>query len=405
MNNRKTYTVTELNMYIKSLIQRDGELAVVFVQGEVTNLKDYKSTSGHMYFSIKDDKSQLPCVMFRGDRARGLDFDLENGMEIIIGGTMDLYERDGKIQLYAKKIKSVGDGAIAEKYEKLKAELEGLGYFDKAHKKELPKYVKTVGIVTAKTGAVIHDIQTTAARRNPYVQLLLYPSAVQGEGAAEEIARGIKRLDREGVDVIIIGRGGGSMEDLWAFNERVVADAIYECETPIVSAVGHETDFSISDFVADLRAATPTAAAELTVFDVRDVLDRLDDYEVSFRRIMDGIIRDERMRVARAAERLNANSPVHKLELAKENIEKHKLRLKNSMRLIFDKNKNEFVNLATRLDAASPIKRLKAGYAYVSDSEGGAVEKASDLAVGDKLTLTFSDGQVVSQVTDVLPVK
>ena len=400
--NRKTYTVTELNTYIKELIQRDGELAVVFVQGEVTNLKDYKSTSGHMYFSIKDDRSQLPCVMFRGDRAKGLDFELQNGMEIIIGGTMDMYERDGKIQLYAKKIKSVGDGAIAERYEKLKAELEEKGYFDESIKKPIPRYVKTVGIVTAKTGAVIHDIQTTAARRNPYVQLVLYPSAVQGEGAAEEIAKGIKRLDKEGVDVIIIGRGGGSMEDLWAFNEKVVADAIYECDTPIVSAVGHETDFSISDFVADLRAATPTAAAELTVYDVREVFDRLDSYEVSLQRAMETIIRDERMRVARAAERLSAHSPVHKLEVSKEKLEKLSHQLKTSMLRIFDNKKNDFINIATRLDAVSPIKRLKSGYAFVSDSEGGAVTEAAAVNEGDSLTLTMSDGSLITNVTKVI---
>ncbi len=400
--NRKTYTVTELNTYIKELIQRDGELAVVFVQGEVTNLKDYKSTSGHMYFSIKDDRSQLPCVMFRGDRAKGLDFELQNGMEIIIGGTMDMYERDGKIQLYAKKIKSVGDGAIAERYEKLKAELEEKGYFDESIKKPIPRYVKTVGIVTAKTGAVIHDIQTTAARRNPYVQLVLYPSAVQGEGAAEEIAKGIKRLDKEGVDVIIIGRGGGSMEDLWAFNEKVVADAIYECNTPIVSAVGHETDFSISDFVADLRAATPTAAAELTVYDVREVFDRLDSYEVSLQRAMETIIRDERMRVARAAERLSAHSPVHKLEVSKEKLEKLTHQLKTSALRIFENKKNDFINIATRLDAVSPIKRLKSGYAFVSDSEGSAVTGAAAVNEGDSLTLTMSDGRLVTNVTEVM---
>ena len=249
---------------------------------------------------------------------------------------------------------------------------------------------------------MIHDIQTTAARRNPYVQLVLYPSAVQGEGAAEEIAKGIKRLDKEGVDVIIIGRGGGSMEDLWAFNEKVVADAIYECNTPIVSAVGHETDFSISDFVADLRAATPTAAAELTVYDVREVFDRLDSYEVSLQRAMETIIRDERMRVARAAERLSAHSPVHKLEVSKEKLEKLSHQLKTSMLRIFDNKKNDFINIATRLDAVSPIKRLKSGYAFVSDSEDSAVTEAAAVNEGDSLTLTMSDGSLITNVTKVI---
>ena len=258
-----------------------------------------------------------------------------------------------------------------------------------------------MGVVTASTGAVIHDIQTTAARRNPYVQLLLYPSAVQGEGAAEQIAAGIRRLDEIGVDVIIIGRGGGSMEDLWAFNERVVADAIYNCETPIVSAVGHETDFSISDFVADLRAATPTAAAELTIYQVRDVLDELDDYELTLIRMMEDKIRDERMRVARAAERLGLHNPVHKLERSKDALASKQQHLKDLMNHVLTIKKNEFLTLATRLDAASPLKRLKSGYAYVATPTGNMISSVESVSVGDHINLTLSDGELETEVVKI----
>ena len=272
MNREKVYSVSSVNQYIKNMFMNEYALAVIFVKGEISNCKYH--SSGHIYFSLKDASSQLACVMFRGDRG-GLAFRMENGQEVVVGGSVNVYERDGKYQLYAKKIVLAGSGLLAEKYEQLKKKLEAAGYFDEDRKLPIPLYVKRVGIVTAKTGAAIQDMMQIAARRNPYVQLILYPAMVQGEGAAGSIARGIKRLDGESVDVIIIGRGGGSMEDLWAFNEEIVADAIFHCRTPVISAVGHETDTTISDYVADLRAPTPSAAVELAVYDVRQVLEEL----------------------------------------------------------------------------------------------------------------------------------
>lgn len=398
---RNTYTVSQINTYIKELLQRDGELSVVFVQGEVTNLKDYKNTSGHMYFSIKDEKAQLPCVMFRGDRVKGLDFELENGMEVLIGGTITMYERDGRVQLYAKKIREVGDGAIARRYEELKKKLEEKGYFDSAHKKKIPRFAKRIGIVTAKTGAVIHDIETTARRRNPYIELLLVPSAVQGAGAAEEIAAGIRRLDKEGVDVIIIGRGGGSMEDLWAFNEECVAKAVYACETPIVSAVGHETDFSISDFVADMRAATPTAAAELTVFEVQDVLDTLNAFREELSKRMDQRIQEERMRLDRYQEVLIFHSPERMIARSKDTIFDSRRRLGELMRHRLEKARMELSGKSAKLDALSPLKRLQSGFAYVTDPEDQRIDTVKKIKTKDEIRLIFSDGSVSATVDEV----
>lgn len=242
MNRGKVYSVSSVNQYIKNMFINEYALSVVFVKGEISNCKYH--SSGHIYFTIKDEASQLACVMFRGDR-KGLDFTMENGQEIIAGGSISVYERDGKYQLYAKKIVLAGDGILSERYEKLKKKLESAGYFDQDRKLPLPRYVKRVGIVTAQTGAAVQDMINISRRRNPYVQLILYPAKVQGEGAADTIVEGIRMLDEAEVDVIIVGRGGGSMEDLWAFNEEIVADAVFACRTPVISAVGHETDLSL----------------------------------------------------------------------------------------------------------------------------------------------------------------
>ena len=268
MNRGQVYSVSAINRFIKDMFSNEYALSVVFVKGEISNCKYH--SSGHIYFTLKDAASSLACVMFAGDR-RGLEFRLEDGQEVVIG----VYERDGKYQLYAKKVTLAGDGILYEKYGQLKKKLERKGFFDENRKKPIPKYVKRVGIVTAQTGAAIQDMLQISARRNPYVQLMLYPAKVQGEGASDTIVEGIRYLDKLGVDVIIVGRGGGSIEDLWAFNEEKTAIAIYECSTPIVSAVGHETDTTIADYVADLRAPTPSAAAELVIYDVRQVLEQI----------------------------------------------------------------------------------------------------------------------------------
>ena len=310
MNRGKVYSVSSVNQYIKNMFLREYALSVVFVKGEISNCKYH--SSGHIYFSIKDEASQLTCVMFRGDRG-GLDFRMENGQEVIVGGSISVYERDGKYQLYAKKIVLAGDGILSERYEQLKKKLQEAGYFDEERKLPLPAYAKTVGIVTAETGAAIQDMINIATRRNPYVQLILYPAKVQGEGAAETIVKGIEALDKTGVDVIIIGRGGGSMEDLWAFNEEIVADAVFYCRTPVISAVGHETDYTIADFVADRRAATPSEAAELAVCDVRLVMERISNHKDRLFRAFFQKMEDMQERLEYIEERLRFLNPQNQL--------------------------------------------------------------------------------------------
>ncbi len=269
------YSVTQVNAYIKNMFVQDYLLKRLSVRGEISNCKYH--TSGHIYFTLKDKSGTLSAVMFAGQR-RGLNFQLQEGQQVIVTGTVDVYERDGKYQLYAREIKRDGKGDLFEQFQKLRDELEDMGMFAAEYKQPIPKYAKTVGIVTASTGAAIRDIMNISARRNPYVQLVLYPALVQGEQAKYSIVKGIQTLDRLGLDVIIVGRGGGSIEDLWAFNEEMVARAIFECSTPIISAVGHETDVTISDYVADMRAPTPSAAAELAVFDYRQLEEQIHLY-------------------------------------------------------------------------------------------------------------------------------
>ena len=260
------YSVSQVNAYIKNMFLQDFALSRISVKGEVSNCKYH--TSGHIYFTLKDGSSAISAVMFAGNRS-GLSFQLKEGQRVVAAGSIDVYERDGRYQLYAKKITLDGEGDLFLRFQKLRDELEEMGMFAPEYKQPIPRYAKTVGIVTASTGAAIRDIMNIASRRNPYVQLVLCPALVQGEQAKYSIAKGIETLDAMGLDVIIVGRGGGSIEDLWAFNEEMVARAIFNCRTPVISAVGHETDVTIADYVADLRAPTPSAAAELAVFDYR----------------------------------------------------------------------------------------------------------------------------------------
>lgn len=269
------YSVGQVNTYIKNMFTQDFLLNKIYIKGEVSNCKYH--TSGHIYFSLKDETGAMACVMFAGSR-KGLAFQMKNGDKVIVGGSVNVYERDGKYQLYAKEITLEGAGLLYERYLALKRELEEMGMFAQDYKQPIPKHIRTLGVVTAPTGAAVQDIRNVAGRRNPYVQIILYPALVQGEGAKESIVKGIQMLDDYGVDVMIVGRGGGSIEDLWAFNEEEVARAIFNCKTPVISAVGHETDTTIADLVADLRAPTPSAAAELAVGDVRMLFRTFEDY-------------------------------------------------------------------------------------------------------------------------------
>lgn len=398
MNRGKIFSVSSVNQYIKNMFSREYALSVVFVRGEVSNCKYH--SSGHIYFSIKDENSQLTCVMFRGDRG-GLDFKLENGQEIIVGGSINVYERDGKYQLYAKKVVLAGDGYLSERYEKLKKKLQQAGYFDEERKLPIPPYAGRVGIVTAKTGAAVHDIMNIAARRNPFVQLILYPAKVQGDGAAQTIAEGIRRLSEESVDVIIIGRGGGSMEDLWAFNEEIVAEAIYQCPIPVISAVGHETDFTIADFVSDLRAPTPSAAAELAVYDVRQTLDTLYMYKDRLARAILMKTEDYQEQLFYRERQLKNLNPVNQLRERRQRLIDCEEKLTLYAERILTDKRQRLALLAGRLDGISPLKRLSSGFAYVSDRDNRLVDTADKVQRGDKLFLTFSDGVVESTVDSV----
>lgn len=398
MNRGKIFSVSSVNQYIKNMFSREYALSVVFVRGEISNCKYH--SSGHIYFSIKDENSQLTCVMFRGDRG-GLDFRMENGQEIIVGGSISVYERDGKYQLYAKKIVLAGDGLLSEKYEQLKKKLQDAGYFDEDRKLPIPNYAKRVGIVTAETGAAIQDIIHIATRRNPYVQLILYPAKVQGEGAAKTIAEGIRRLAEESVDVIIVGRGGGSMEDLWAFNEELVAEAIFHCPIPVISAVGHETDFTIADFVADLRAPTPSAAAELAVFDVRQALDMLYTYKDRLARTMLQKIDDWQERLYYVEKQLKSLNPVNQMREKRQRLMDLEEKLGIYAERALTESRQQLALLAGRLDGVSPLKRLSSGYAYVADRNQQLVDSVDKVHKGDKLFLSLSDGMVESTVDSV----
>ncbi len=395
MNRGQVYSVSAINRFIKDMFSNEYALSVVFVKGEISNCKYH--SSGHIYFTLKDAASSLACVMFAGDR-RGLEFRLEDGQEVVIGGTVNVYERDGKYQLYAKKVTLAGDGILYEKYGQLKKKLERKGFFDENRKKPIPKYVKRVGIVTAQTGAAIQDMLQISARRNPYVQLMLYPAKVQGEGASDTIVEGIRYLDKLGVDVIIVDRGGGSIEDLWAFNEEKTAIAIYECSTPIVSAVGHETDTTIADYVADLRAPTPSAAAELVIYDVRQVLEQI--YRCKERMIRAALdqIDEARLGMEYLEKRLRVFHPGNQVLQKRQYLTDMEEKLFLGMERVVNEYKHQLQLLAGRLDGLSPLKRLASGFAYVSDEAGCVVDSVKKVNPGDSLAITLRDGTIRAKV-------
>lgn len=400
MNSKQqVYSVSMVNQYIKNMFMSDYALTKIYIRGEISNCKYHGS--GHIYFTIKDKASQINCVMFAGDRG-GLSFRMEDGQEIIAGGRISVYERDGKYQLYAKEILLAGDGLYYEKYEKLKKKLEAEGLFDEAHKKPIPEYVKRVGIVTADTGAAIQDIRNISHRRNPYVQLILYPAKVQGEGAEKTIIEGIHVLEQKHVDVIIIGRGGGSIEDLWAFNDEELARVIYDCEVPVISAVGHETDTTISDYVADLRAPTPSAAAEQAVYDVNRLLM---DLEVAKERMVNSVmsaISTERMKLTHMKMRLEYLSPSNQILQKRQFLLDSEEKLSYHMKHIIEDRRQKLSLLAGKLDVLSPLARLKSGFAYVENENGEMIDKVDKLTPGDVTRITFSDGKVMARITEVL---
>ena len=363
----------------------------LFVRGEVSNCKYH--SSGHIYFTLKDAKGTINCVMFAGSR-KGLSFRMSEGQQVIVGGTVDVYERDGKYQLYARQILLEGSGLLYERFERLKQELEAAGLFAQEHKRPIPRFIRTLGVVTADTGAAVRDIIQIAGRRNPYVQVILYPALVQGEGAAASIAAGIRALEALGVDVMIVGRGGGSIEDLWAFNEREVAQAIFDCTVPVISAVGHETDTTISDFAADLRAPTPSAAAELAVADIREILGKIELYRDALNRRMDRRMEACRSRAGQFELRLKAGSPIHKLRARKMDMLSAEERLQERMRRLLEKRRHELALYAERMKGLSPLDKLCRGYSYVEDEGGKNIRSVGQVREGQRLRIRVMDGQI-----------
>lgn len=391
------YTVSQANQYIKNMFNQDFLLNNISVRGEVSNCKYH--SSGHIYFSIKDKNGLLSCVMFAGKR-RGLDFKMEEGNKVIVSGNINVYERDGKYQLYADKIEKEGTGDLYKRFIELKNELEEMGMFSDEYKKEIPKYSMNVGIVTASTGAAIQDIINISKRRNPYIRLVLYPAKVQGDGAADTIVNGIRCLDSKNLDAIIVGRGGGSIEDLWAFNEEKVARAIFECNTPVISAVGHETDYTIADYVADMRAPTPSAAAELVVFEYNKLCEKISSYEENMRYRIDNKIRNYRNTVNDLLWKLNKMSPANNIQSKRQRLADLEIRLYDSINRKTSERRHQLELLTERLNGLSPLNKLSGGYAYISDDKNKPVKSIKQINADDELKIVLKDGNAKVKVID-----
>lgn len=396
------YSVSQVNAYIKNMFAQDFALSRISVKGEVSNCKYH--SSGHIYFTLKDGLGAIQAVMFAG-RRKGLAFRLEEGQSVVVKGSIEVYERDGRYQLYAGEITLDGDGDLFRRFEALRNELEEMGMFAPEYKTAIPRYAKTVGIVTAPTGAAIRDIMNIAKRRNPYVQLVLYPALVQGEHAAASIVQGIQTLDRMRPDVIIVGRGGGSIEDLWAFNEEIVARAIFACGTPVISAVGHETDVTIADYVADLRAPTPSAAAELAVFDYGQFEQRL---KLAGQQLYRS--------VGRKTERVNDRLEQYRLRLRLFNPERQMNEKRQRLldaeermsRLLEQKlldRKHRLALMSGTLHGLSPLTRISGGFGFVTGADGARVESVRQVRKGDSVLIRLSDGKILTEVTETKPIE
>ena len=414
------YSVSQVTAYIKNMFTQDFALNRISIRGEVSNCKYH--TSGHIYFTLKDGGAQIAAVMFAGQR-KGLSFTLAEGQQVTATGSVDVYERDGRYQLYVRKIERDGTGDLYARFERLKAELLEMGMFDACYKQPIPRFALRVGVVTASTGAAIRDIMNISARRNPYVQLVLCPAQVQGERAAASIVRGIETLDAMGLDVLIVGRGGGSIEDLWAFNEERVARAIFNCRTPVISAVGHETDVTIADYVADLRAPTPSAAAVLAVFDWHQFEEQLASERKRLDRLMQLSLEKRKGQLARSRMQLALYSPQRQVNEMRQRLADIEGRLTENARgrilrdrqaltagreLLVRAMERSFTGArhrlavdAGRLDGLSPLKRLRGGYGYVTDRTGRPVRSAALTEPGSRIQVQLADGRLKALVEEV----
>lgn len=371
---------------------------MVSVKGEVSNCKYHPS--GHIYFTLKDSASALNCIMFAGDR-RGLGFRLAEGQQVIAKGSVSVFERDGRYQLYVKEVTQDGAGALYEKYEQLKRELAEEGMFAPEYKQQIPKYIHTLGVVTADTGAAVRDIIQIASRRNPYVQIILYPALVQGASAEPSIVNGIRALERQGVDVMIVGRGGGSIEDLWAFNERMVAQAVFDCSVPIISAVGHETDTTIIDYVADLRAPTPSAAAELAVTQVSDIENEILDRQDRLYQRMGRVLQHKRQQADQMEMRLKYLNPASRIREKRTYSIQLEDRLQNRLQAILRERRHNLALYIERMKAVSPLEKLNSGFSYVEDTDGKNIRSVTQVEAGERLRIRVSDGMIDTRVEQI----
>lgn len=395
----KVFSVTQINTYIKRMFQSDYALRRISIKGQVSNCKYH--SSGHIYFSLKDEGSQISCVMFANARYDGLKFELEDGQEVVVDGNISVYERGGSYQLYAQEIRLNGIGELYVAYEMLKQKLYEEGLFDHEKKKPIPKNPKKIGVVTARTGAAIHDIISTAKRRNPYVQLILYPAKVQGDGASDTIVAGIKALDQYGVDIIIVGRGGGSIEDLWAFNEEKVARVIYEAQTPIISGTGHEVDTTIADYAADLRAATPTAACELAVPDIREVMEGIINREYTLRTLLKQVVRRYQMKLQQYQITIANFDPRFQLQEQKMHLAELEEQIHAVMKNKMTDYQHKLELYTKELHGLSPTAKLINGFGYIEGSNGEPVTSVKKVMEGDQISLTISDGTIITKAEQI----
>lgn len=396
---KHVYSVGQVNKYIKNMFAQDFMLHHISIKGEVSNCKYH--SSGHIYFTMKDADGTINAIMFAGSRREGLKFPMKQGDRVVVTGSVEVYERDGRYQIYARTIERDGEGNLYLKFEALKRELEEMGMFAEEYKQPIPKYAKTVGIVTAETGAAIQDIRNIAGRRNPYVQLILCPALVQGEGAAASIVHGIHALEQIGVDVIIVGRGGGSIEDLWAFNEEMVARAIFDCRIPVISAVGHQTDFTIADYVADLRAPTPSAAAELAVFDYRQAMQELLGMRQQMDKELQRKVTVARNHLEHQRMRLHYLSPQQRMNENRRRVAEYEEKLTGRMEELLREHRHRLALLAGTLESYSPVKKLSGGYAFVEDGNHQALRSIHQIRKKDIVQIHLLDGTLTAAVTEI----
>lgn len=388
---KNIYTVSQVNQYIKNMFTQDFMLSRIYVRGEVSNCKYHPK--GHIYFSLKDESGAISCILFAGNR-KGLPFRMQDGQQVAVFGSISVYERDGTYQLYAREIVLDGAGILAQRFQELKEELEEMGMFAPEYKQPIPAFAKKIGIVTAPSGAAVRDIIHIAKRRNPYIELILSPALVQGAEAAPSIVKALERIQKEDVNVIIVGRGGGSMEELWAFNEEEVARAIFDCPIPVISAVGHETDTTIADYVADLRAPTPSAAAELAVYDCRAVKDEMETRRQSLKREINRQTAIRKMRLSQEYEVFRRLHPGTRIAEKRKRLADLEMRIREGMDIKIQRQRQRLAVQIETFSGLSPVSRLNQGYAFVQDETRHAVRTTSQVRQGDRLTLYVTDGTI-----------